>query len=68
MLESMERIVISNDWLTILFVVSLVIIAITKTLYGKRFTLFLMSPITKNYQNTIEHKKDDKSYTAKCQS
>jgi len=57
MLESVTRRLISNDWLTILFIVSLICVTITKALYAKRFSLFLLSPITNNYQNSVEHKE-----------
>ena len=60
-MEYLERHIVTLDWITVLTMVSLVLLAICKYLYPKRFEEFFLLPITNKYflvqgrNESIEH-------------
>ena len=59
MLSSVERSIISKDWLTLLFVTILCLLVVTRFVFRKRFSLFLAFLFTNKYQNQVESKQEN---------
>jgi hypothetical protein len=59
MLSTVERTIISKDWLTLLFVTTLCLLVITRFAFRKKFSLFLVSLFSNKYQTQVESKQED---------
>jgi hypothetical protein len=58
MFTSVERTVISNDWLTLLFATTLCLLVVTRLLFRKKFALFLGFLFSSEYQNQAIAKQE----------
>lgn len=58
MLESVNRTIISKDWLTLLFLGIFCLLAITRFAFKKQFSLFLLFLISNKYQNQYVTKEN----------
>ncbi|WP_046743022.1 DUF4271 domain-containing protein [Kordia zhangzhouensis] len=58
MLPSIERTLISKDWLTLLFVTILCILVITRFIYRKRLGLFVGFLFSNKYQHQLQAKQE----------
>jgi len=59
MFTPVERTVISNDWLTLLFVTTLCLLVVTRLVFRKKFSLFLGFLFTNKYQNLTVAKQEN---------
>ncbi|EDP98413.1 hypothetical protein KAOT1_14387 [Kordia algicida OT-1] len=58
MFQTVERTVISKDWLTLLFLVTLCLLVVTRFVFRKKFGLFLVFLFSNKYQNLTESKQE----------
>lgn len=59
MFESVEREIISKDWLTLLFLVSFCLLVLIRFVFRKQFSLFLVFLFSNKYENQFISKQDD---------
>jgi len=59
MLSTVERSVISKDWLTLLFVTTLCLLVITRFVFRKKFALFFTFLFSNKYQTQVESKQEN---------
>ncbi|WP_367180691.1 DUF4271 domain-containing protein [uncultured Kordia sp.] len=59
MLSTVERSIISKDWLTLLFVTTLCLLVVTRFLFRKKFAFFLAFLFSNKYQNQVESKQEN---------
>ncbi|WP_046756325.1 DUF4271 domain-containing protein [Kordia jejudonensis] len=59
MFRSIERTIISKDWITLLFLVSFCILVLVRFVFRKQFSLFLSFLFTNKYENQFVSKQDD---------
>ncbi len=59
MFESVERTIISKDWLTLLFLVSFCLLVLIRFVFRKQFSLFLVFLFSNKYENQFISKQDD---------
>ncbi|WP_430411528.1 DUF4271 domain-containing protein [Kordia sp.] len=58
MFESIERTLISKDWLTLLFLVSFCLLVLIRFVFGKQFSLFLVFLFSNKYENQALSKQE----------
>ncbi|MGH1387607.1 DUF4271 domain-containing protein [Kordia sp.] len=59
MLSTIERTIISKDWLTLLFVTTLCLLVITRFAFQKKLSLFLGFLFSNKYQTQVESKQEN---------
>lgn len=59
MFESVERTIISKDWLTLLFLISFCLLVLIRFVFRKQFSLFLVFLFSNKYENQFISKQDD---------
>ncbi|MEM6686098.1 MAG: DUF4271 domain-containing protein [Bacteroidota bacterium] len=59
MFTAAERTVLTNDWLTLLFVATLCLLVVTRLAFRKKFGLFLGFLFTNKYQNLVAAKQEN---------
>ncbi|MEM6721633.1 MAG: DUF4271 domain-containing protein [Bacteroidota bacterium] len=59
MFTAAERMILSNDWLTLLFVTTLCLLVITRLAFRKKFALFLGFLFSNKYQNQAIAKQEN---------
>lgn len=59
MFESLERTIISKDWITLLFLTSFCLLVLTRFAFRKQFSLFLVFLFSNKYENQFVSKQDD---------
>ena len=59
MFQTVERTIISKDWLTLLFVAILCLLILTRFIFGKQLGYFLVFLFSNKYQNQFIAKQDD---------
>ncbi|WP_366523558.1 DUF4271 domain-containing protein [uncultured Kordia sp.] len=59
MFESIERTIISKDWLTLLFLISFCLLVLIRFVFRKQFSLFLVFLFSNKYENQFISKQDD---------
>lgn len=59
MFQTVERTVISKDWLTLLFLVTLCLLVLTRFIFRKKFGFFLTFLFSNKYQHQAESKQED---------
>jgi len=58
MFESIERTIISKDWLTLLFLASFCLLALIRYIFRKQFSLFLVFLFSNKYENQFLGKQE----------
>ncbi len=59
MITTIERTIISKDWLTLLFVTTLCLLVVTRLVFRKKFTLFLGFLFSNKYQSQSVAKQEN---------